>query len=254
MMFNKKKSIAALAFILTLATFSIAYAAHTTINTTDGFVDANWSSVTVFRNDGDDIGDNNYDINQAWIANTSDNSAFYFRVSLVGSGQLPHDYSSFEARLDCNQNSNYFDSADVIVYYAIDGTTEEIVECQGDEYPQCDFTQVPNNSDANPASFGEEISSTPHNYEWRADPYNGDTDWSQCFGQINGQFTSYTGGFILQDSTVTGVYNTPTAVKMTGFTAKPGKQYLFTIGATGLFFGVIGILGVKISRKRSNPT
>ncbi len=151
-MINKKKFIAAITFILTLATFSIAYAAHTIIDTTNGSVDANWSNVTVLRNDGDDIGNDNYDINQAWVANASDNSEFYFRVSLVGSGQLPHDYSSFEARLDCNQNGNYFDSVDVIVYYAISSTGEELVECQGDEYSECDFTTEPNNSDTNGAS------------------------------------------------------------------------------------------------------
>jgi hypothetical protein len=252
-MINNKKFIAAITFLLTLATFSIAYAAHTSIDTTNGSVDANWSNVTVLRNDGDDIGNDNYDINQAWVANASDNSEFYFRVSLVGSGQLPHDYSSFEARLDCNQNGNYFDSVDVIVYYAIRPTGEELVECQGDEYPECDFTTEPNNSDANGASFGEEISGPPYNYEWRADSDTGDTDWSQCFGQINVQFTSLNSTFAVQDSTAMRVYNVPTAIQLTGFIANPGNQNLFAIGAMGLIFGVIAILAVKFSRKRSNP-
>ena len=156
-MFKNKKYIATVTIILTLISFTIAYAAHTTINTDNGLVDTNWSNVSVHSNDGDDIADNNYDIDQAWIANEANNSGdFYFRVNLVGGGQLPHNYSSFEARLDCNQNGSFSDSIDVVVYYAIDGTTEELVECQGDEYPSCDFTTPPNNSDTNAATFGEE--------------------------------------------------------------------------------------------------
>ena len=254
-MFNKKKFFTITTFIAILATVSIAYAAHTTIDTNNGVVDANWSNVPVLQTDGDDIGNDNYDINQVWVANESDNSAFYFRASLIGSGQLPNDYSSFEARLDCDQNGNYLDSVDVIVYYAINGAVEELVECQGDEYDQCDYNPEPNNSDTNTALFGEEIAGPPYNYEWRAYPSDGTTDWSQCFGQINVQFASLNNGFVVQDSTVMRAYNVPTAIQLSGLTAaNRGNQSLFAVGALGLFLGMIAILGIKLSRKRSTPT
>lgn len=250
-MFKKKKVVVVITFILTLAIVSIAYAAHTTINTSNGVVDANWSNVPVLRNDGDDFANNNYDIDQVWVANASDNSGFYFRASLVGAGQLPNDYSSFEARLDCNQNGSYIDAADVIVYYAITGVTEELVECQGDEYSECDFTPEPNNSDTNAASFGEEIAGPPFNYEWRADPNTGTTNWSQCLGPINVQFTTLNSALAVQDSTVMRAYNVPTAVKLTGVAVNRGNSNLFVMTAVGLFLGTIVTVGLTFLRKRS---
>lgn len=250
---NRKKFIAVAAFILTITTFSIAYAAHTTINTNDGSVDPNWSNVSVLSNDGDDIANNNYDIDQAWIANAADNSGVYFRVSLIDSGQLPTNYSSFEARLDCNQNGNYFDNVDVIVYYAINGTTEELVECQGNEYPDCDYNPEPNHSDTNAASFGEAMSGARYNYEWQADPINGTTDWSQCFGSINVQFTSLDNILNVQDSTVARAYNIPTAIHFVHSTASPGDRYLSVLGGIGILFLTIATLWiVRLSKRRND--
>lgn len=219
-MVNRKRQVVAVTLFLVLTIASVAYAAHTTINTDDGQLDANWGNVSVMSNDGDDFANDNYDIDQGWAANASDNSAFYFRVNLVGTGQLPHDYSSFEARLDCNRNGSFQDSGDVVVYYAITGSSEELVECQGDEYPSCDYTAEPNNSDTNAATFGEELSGTPYNYEWRADVNNGSTDWSSCFGQINVQFVSLDSAQTAQDTTTWHGYNVPTAVYLTDFAAK----------------------------------
>ena len=252
-MFNNKKAIAAITFILTLTLFSIAYAAHTIIDTNNGLVDANWSNVAVLRTDGDDFANDNYDINQVWVANAADNSGFYFRASLVGAGELPNDYSSLEARLDCNQNGSYNDAVDVTVYYAVLGVTEETVECQGDEYPLCEAVVEPNNSDTNPVSFGEEIAGPPYNYEWRADPLNGTTDWSQCFGQINVQFNSLDGNLVVQESTVMRGYNAPTAIRLAGVMANGGDPNLWVLGAMGLFLGTVATLGVRFLRKRSAP-
>jgi hypothetical protein len=201
-------------FIIVLTITTVAYAAHTTVNTDDGQVDSNWGNVSVLSNDGDDIADNNHDINQAWVANASDNSAFYFRVNLVGSGQMPHDYSSFEARLDCDRNGSFQDSVDVVVYYAIDdsGVGEELVECQGNRYPTCDYGTEPDGADTNAATFGEEIPGTPYNYEWRADVNNGEVNWSQCLGSINVQFASLNGSVTVQDTTPWQGYSVPTAI------------------------------------------
>ena len=253
-MFSNKIHIIVGTIAFTLVTFTIAYAAHTTINTANNQVDTNWSNVSVHSNDGDDIGNNNYDIDQAWIANEAATSGgFYFRVNLVGTGQLPHDYSSFEARLDCNQNGSFSDSVDVVVYYAIDGATEELVECQGDEYPSCDYATPPNFSDTNDASFGEEIADATYNYEWRADPDSGDTDWSQCFGAIDVQFTSLNSSFTVQDSTVVRAYSAPTSIILADFTAKHELINIFMLVGVILLL-VVMIWVAKRMSKRPNPT
>jgi hypothetical protein len=189
----------------------VVYAVRTTINTNDGAVDTHWGSVTVLSNDGNDFANDNYDINQAWITNAPDNSEFYFRVNLVGSGRLPLDYSSFEARLDCNRDGDFVDAVDVVVYYAPYETTygtEEVVECQGDDYVMCEMLAT-NHSDTNADTFGEEISGSPYNYEWKADVVNGDTNWSQCLGNINVQFASLNQYQQLQDITVWRGYDVP---------------------------------------------
>ncbi|MCB9136447.1 MAG: hypothetical protein H6636_13550 [Anaerolineales bacterium] len=225
-MLSKKWYVAGGTLVAILAVTTIAYAAHTTINTNNGQVDANWSNVSALSNDGDDIANNNYDIDQAWVANASDNSAFYFRVSMVGTGQLPHNYSSFEARLDCNQNFVFNDSVDVVVYYAIEdgGIGEELVECQGNQYFECDYDPEPNGADTNANTFGEEIAGAPYNYEWRADVNNGEVDWSQCFGTINVQFLSLDDSFATQDTTLWRSYNVPTAIELHQFTAQPSRN------------------------------
>ena len=240
-MFLRKWAVVAAVLALSLIITSIAFAAPTTIDTTDGGVDGNWANVSVLRDDGDDIGNDNYDINQAWIANAADNSAFYFRVSLVGTGQLPHDYSSFEARLDCNQDGDFQDAEDVVVYYALNGANEELVECQGSDYSECDF-KAGNTSDTNAITFGEEISAGSYNYEWRADTTNGDADWLNCFGPINVQFASLDSTFAPQDTTEWRSYSVPLSVHQTSFTARPDRSnQIGLVLASALFLLICGV-------------
>jgi hypothetical protein len=190
---------------------SVAHSDHVAINTDDGVVDVGWDEVSVAITDGiDTIA--NYDIVEAWIGNADDNSAFYFRVNLAGTGQLPNDYSALEARLDCNQDGDFTDAGDIVVYYALDAflpNGEEVAECQGSDYINCDYAPEPNNSDTNPISFGEEIAGTPYNYEWQADVDNGDTDWSACLGTFNVQFASVDNTGTEQDITAWVAYTTP---------------------------------------------
>lgn len=236
-----KKYPALLALLLGLAITTAAFAANTDINTDDGQVDPNWSIVSPLTSDGDDIGNDNYDINQAWVVSNAGQSAYYFRVNLIGSGRLPHDYSSFEARLDCDQNGSFLDSADIVVYYAIASSYEEVVECQGSDYPNCDFTPEPNHSDTNPDVFGEEVLSGVYNYEWRADVNNGAADWSQCFNTVNIQITSLDPSFVVQDISAWQEYNAPTAVDLAVFEAKS-----YPNPAPSLLAGVL-ILGLLVS-------
>ena len=195
---------------------SVAYSAHVTINTDDGVVDENWDDVSVTITDGSDT-TADYDIVEAWVGNAEDNSAFYFRVNLAGTGHLPDDYSTLEARLDCNQDGDFTDAGDIVVYYALDTfligpgnpNGEEVVECQGSDYIDCDYAPEPNHSDTNPVTFGEEIAGTPYNYEWQADVDSGDTDWSACLGTFNVQFASVDNTGTEQDITVWAAYTTP---------------------------------------------
>jgi hypothetical protein len=190
---------------------SVAYSDQVAINTDDGVVDAGWDEVSVLITDGVDTAAN-YDIVEAWVGNAEDNSAFYFRVNLAGSGQLPNDYSALEARLDCNQDGDFTDAGDIVVYYALDTFLpdgEEVAECQGSDYIDCDYAPEPNNSDTNTISFGEEIAGAPYNYEWQADVDNGDTDWSACLGTFNVQFASVDNTGTEQDITVWASYTTP---------------------------------------------
>ena len=254
-MFGKKwlaRVLVAVGLALTIT--SVVYAVRTTINTNNGSVDANWGGVTLFSNDGDDFANNNYDINQAWATNAPDNSEFYFRVNLVGSGRLPQDYSSFEARLDCNQNGGFVDAVDVVVYYVSwnsgDGT-EEVVECQGNDYSACDYAGI-NTSDTNADSFGEEIAGPPYNYEWKADVANGATNWSQCLGNINVQFASMNSTFVVQDSTGWRGYNTPTAITLKNYTAQQSRPLdIWPVGAIAIFAVVAGVWGISRLMRRT---
>lgn len=238
-MFNKKWCASILvALILALTVASVAYALHATIVTSDGAVDTNWGVTSVFSNDGDDFSNDNYDIDQAWIINAADNSEFYFRVNLVGSGRLPLDYSSFEARLDCNRDGDFSDGGDVVVYYAPYNTTdstEEVVECQGNDYVMCDML-ASNYSDTNADTFAEEIAASSYNYEWKADVTHGDTNWSQCLGNINVQFASLDQYQQLRDITAWREYNVPTVVTLESFTTHQGY------GAKLLSWGVLSIV------------
>jgi hypothetical protein len=239
-----------LAVILILVVTTVAFAIRVTINTNDTIVDPNWAGATPVRTDGDDFADNNYDLNQVWMTSDPTNSAFFFRVNLISGGRLPADYSSFEARLDCNMNGSFTDAVDVVVYYAINAGLEELVECQGNDYPMCDMSTEPNHSDTNSALFGEEINSSGiYNYEWRADVTNGTTNWSACLGNIKVQFASLNQYQQLQDSTVWQTYNTPTAVELSQLTTTQSGVSPLAVLAGG-FLAIMG-LGVISTRRKA---
>ena len=249
-MFSKKRSflLITIAIAIMLSVVSVVYAAHITIDTNDNAVDTNWVNVPVSIVDGPGTAAN-YDIDEAWVGNAADNSAFYFRVSLVNGGQLPQDYSTLEARLDCNQNGSFTDAQDVIVYYALDTFLpdgEEAVECQGSDYIDCDYTLGPNTSDTNPITFGEEIPGTQYNYEWQADVVNGDTDWSACLGTFNVQFASVDTNGTEQNITTWQAYSAPNAVTLSSIAV---QSPLMSISAVVL--GVIAVGGLIVIRRKN---
>jgi hypothetical protein len=248
-MFNKKGFFLLITVAIMLSVVSVVYAAHVTISTNDGAVDTNWVNVPLIINDGADSAAN-YDIVEAWVGNAAGNSAFYFRANLAGTGQLPDDYSALEARLDCSQpaNGSFQDAEDVVVFYALDTFLpdgEEIMECQGDDYIDCDYLPEPNNSDTNPLTSGEEIAGTPYNYEWQADTVNGATNWSACLGAFNVQFASVNGSGVVQDITNWLPYSAPNAVTMSSITA----QNMMPI--TAIVLGITAVGGLIVIRKKS---
>jgi len=253
-MFSKKRTFLLIAITVTVVflVVSAVYAAHVTIDTDDGAVDAEWANVPMSFDAG--VSTNaNYDIVEAWVGNAADNSAFYFRVNLADGGQLPQNYSVLEARLDCNQDGDYTDAEDVVVYYALDTWLvepgnplgEEVVECQGSDYINCDYLPEPNNSDTNPVTFGEEIAGTPYNYEWQADVNNGDTDWSACLGTFNVQFASVNASGVVQDITGWRPYSAPNAVALSGVAA----QTSFT-SVSVFVLGVMAVGALIVIRRK----
>lgn len=241
-MFSKKRPflLISIAIAIMLSVVSAVYAAHVTIDTNDGAVDTNWANVPVSINDGADA-NANYDIFDAWVGNSADNSAFYFRVNLAGTGQLPTDYDALEARLDCNQDGDFADAQDVVVYYINDAFLgEQVVECQGNDYFDC-FT-----ADANPVTFGEEIAGPPYNYEWQADTVNGTIDWLACLGTFNVQFASVNGSGAVQDITVWQAYSAPNAVTLSSIGA---QSPLMSISA--IVLGVMAVGGLIVIRRKT---
>ena len=127
---------------------TVAYAATTTIDTNDGSVDANWSQVTMLRDDPDDDGNTYAEIDSVWIGNNSSLDTFYFRVDSLM--QSPDD-ELFVAKLDCNQNGNYDDAVDVAAI--MDPYSSDAFECQGDTYNVTCYEGA--EEDSNGAASGE---------------------------------------------------------------------------------------------------
>jgi len=210
------------------------YAAHFTINTNDGIVDPSWASVTPLSSDSDDFFDDNYDIDQAWVTNAADNSFFYFRANLMGTGQLsPPPSSSITAEFDCDQDGNPYGASDVIVSY--NPFSDISIECQGYFWPFCTSGPGPG-WDWNDITTGEEILGTPNNYEWQADVNNGNVNWSACLGTVNIRFVTYFDPlFPEMDATAWQAYNAPTVVVLEKFSAgQPKDTFIVPIALLSL--------------------
>ncbi len=224
-----------------------AYAAFYAIDTNDGLVDSDWSSVNVFNNDGNDYANDNFDIDQTWITSSSDKQFLYFRVSLVGSGQLPLDsYSSFEVRFDCNDDSNF----DIVVFYS--RYWDDAVECPSSGYWECNDATT---SDWNGHSFAELIPGSPYNYEWMVDTVNGDGDatnvnWTGCLTNPDIWFLSTDNTGAIVDTTVSRAYNLTTAVTLQDFTANQQKGKTIHAAIYMALMGGVVLLVIKIFSKR----
>ncbi len=226
-----------------------AYAAFYEINTNDGIVDADWSSVTVFNNDGADGGiDDNYDIDQTWITSSSDKQYLYFRASLVGTGRLPGDsVSSFEVRFDCNDDTNF----DMVVFY--NTYWDDAVECPSSAYWICANAT----SDWNRDVYGEEISGTPYNYEWMVDTVNGDgedsdVDWTGCLANPDIWFITTNSIGNIADTTTAREFNLATAITLQDFSANQQNDRFIQMAIyLALVGGVVFLVG-KIFFKESD--
>jgi hypothetical protein len=187
-------------------------AAFVTIDTNNNIIDPAWSSVPVFRQkaktpailDG-------YNIKQVWVAREADSSFYYFRADLYG--QLPTDnYSSIEARIDCDGDNSFSGSLDKIVFYyhsASVNTLDNVIECAGSDYPLCST-----DGESKGWDFGEEISAGGgvYAYEWKADTNDpGGIDWSTCSKQKAIQFVTVDNLGVVVDSTAPAVFDGPTA-------------------------------------------
>jgi hypothetical protein len=227
----------------------IALAAFISVNTDDTAIDPDWSSVTVFYTSaGNNAGiPDPYEIKQAWVARESDNSFWYFRVILYG--QLPmDDFSSVEARISCNGNTNFFEAGDnvVLYYHANPATNDNVIECMGAEYPGCSGS---NSEPLKGSDFGEEtaVGDGTYSYEWKADiGESGDLNWTTCNGQETMEFAAVDDTLTVQDTTPTRDFDVPTDVHLNRLEAIQGDSLaLPMLIGFGLLLGIALLLMVR---------
>ncbi len=223
----------------------VALAAHYAISTTDSSVD-DWTGVVTTVTDGDDGSvDDNWDIDQAWVTDNSAHSEMYFRVNFVGSGAFPGcaNCSFIEARIDCNRDNDFSDAGDVVVFY--DPATPYAGECQGNDWPGCYTTM-----EINGATFGQMLSGTPNNYEFKADTTDG-VSWSSCTDGINVFFATYDWeNSITYDSTSAIAFNLPTSVTLNKFSARTQNENQAAL--VSIIAGALLITGQSIFRRKNN--
>lgn len=212
----------AYAAIFAILLYSVAFAVTLTINTNDGTIDSNWSSVTLFQDDPDD--DSTYptaaEIDKVWITNNASVDTFYFRTdSLIQLSNL----KLMVAKLDCDRNGNYNDATDVAVVY--DPFTSSSFECQGDTYNLSCLHDSP--EDDNGASSGEVIDAGGgiYTYEWSGTT-SGSVDWSGCLGTISVQFAQvhYNNYNLEDDTTIARDYNAPTVIQLNHLDASSNNR------------------------------
>lgn len=174
----------------------IAYAAINPVDTNDGALDAGWGTPHISADPNEVAFLDSVDINNAWIAtDTSTPTEFYFRIETYAATA---SLRNFRVELDCNNNGNFAEVVDRIVF--VDGTTSQIVVVN-------DGTGTFITSYAN--TFSEIVAT--NNLEWRATA----SDLSTCpSGTIGVTFSTYNGAAQLDTTSVRG-YNTPTAVFLT---------------------------------------
>lgn len=189
--------------LLMITVLGIAHAGFFTVNTNDG-IDQVGLPTAFLTDPASDVA-SNYDILNFWVfSDANPPTEFYFRAEL--SAYLPIE-SYLEARLDCNNNSNFDDPADVLVTYlpVSAGESDAVYPVSGDW----------GNTDTYLAIYGEPTSTTGA-YEWRSPVGGGTVDWSACLsGQINVQLATVEGsGFTDVDVTASRGFDVPTAVTL----------------------------------------
>lgn len=170
---------------------AVVQATFVTINTNNNIIDPAWSAVTVLRQKPKTPGVvDGLNIKQVWVTREADKSFWYFRADLYG--QLPTDnYSSIEARIDCNNDNAFTGAQDKIVFYyhsAASNTLDNVIECAGNNYPLCST-----DGESKGWDFGEQIpvGDGTYAYEWKADTNElGGIDWSACSQQKTIQFVT----------------------------------------------------------------
>ncbi len=221
-----------------------ARAVFASINTDDGVIDPDWANVSVFLTSPNDSGiADSVDIAQAKVTREPDNSYWYFQVILYG--QLPQDNStSLEARVSCDGNTTFTGAEDkyVLYYHANPSTNDNVIECEGNDYPTCSNGEMLKGAD-----FGEEVAvgDGTYAYEWKTDISNpGGISWATCDGQETLQFAVADADGNTSDSTGTRLFDVPTVVQTQQLRARNSVPH--TPPGAVLMLGVAAMLGLTI--------
>ena len=242
-------SLVVLGFGLALMLPATAFAVFASINTDDAAIDADWASVGVFLTSPNEAMADGVDIAQAKVVRESDNSYWYFQVILYG--QLPQDnLTSLEAHVSCDGNAVFTGAEDkyVLYYHANPSTNDNVIECEGNDYPACSNGEMLKGSD-----FGEEVAvgDGTYAYEWRTDIANpGGISWTTCNGQETLQFAVADASGTTYDSTTTRQFDVPTAIQMQSLVARgsaPGAMPGIAIALGG-----VAALGLTLGLWRRN--
>ena len=230
---------------------STASAVFASINTDDGVIDPQWANVSVFLTSPNDGGvPDSQDIKQAKVTRESDNSYWYFQVILYG--QLPQDNAtSIEARVSCDGNATFTGAEDkyVLYYHADPSTNDNVIECEGNDYPTCSNGEMLKGSD-----FGEEVAvgDGTYAYEWKTDIANpGGISWATCNGQETLQFAVAGTDGTTYDSTGTRQFDVPTAVQTRQLAARSSAAN--AMPGVAIVLGAVAGLGLTLGlwrRKR----
>ncbi len=222
--------------LLMITVLGIAQAAFFTVNTNDGIDQTGLP--TAFLVDPASDAAANYDILNFWaFSDANPPTEFYFRAEL--DGYLPIE-SYLEARLDCNNNGNFTDAADVLVTYlpVSTGESDAVYPVSGDW----------SNWDTYLTIYGEPTSTTGA-YEWRSPVGGGTVDWSACLsGQINIQLATADTFGTEMDVTASRGFDVPTAVTLQQITSSShGTIFPLIMGLLAL----VGVTAYLMRRRRT---
>ena len=232
--------------VIALISASVACAAFISINTNDGLNDSNWPTTPTITDPNEGSINDNYDILNFWVGtDAATPGMFYFRAELAGIlPSCPGCGDFLEARLDCDNDGDFFEAADILVEYI----------------PENDGVYVYNGDistyDTESLSVKGEKTST-NAYEWRAPTTGGNVNWTTCrtATTISVMLATVKQDLTDQDVTTSRGYNVPTVITLHHFDSASTNTNHVVMVSAGILFVVGFVLANSMwrGRKRDLP-